>query len=63
MSTNRAEQECLPPLASALQACVDSLTFDAQGHPTGISKTVAAINCQETLLFRFPRSNSDWNRD
>ncbi|MFN6474960.1 hypothetical protein [Nostoc sp. DedQUE07] len=63
MSTNRAEQECLPPLTSVLQACVDSLTFDAQGHPTGISETIAAINCQETLLLRFPRSNSDWNRD
>ncbi|MBC6430993.1 hypothetical protein FM036_09225 [Nostoc sp. HG1] len=63
ISTNRAEQECLPPLASALQACMDSLTFDAQGHPTGISETVAAINCQETLPFRFLRSNNDWNND
>ncbi len=59
ISTNSAEKECLPPLASALQACVDSLTFDAQGHSTGISETVAAINCQKTLPFSKDDENSD----
>jgi hypothetical protein len=61
ISTDKAEWACLPPLALALEACMDSLTFDAQGHPIGISETVAAIDCQRTLPFRFPFSNSDRN--
>ncbi|MEH1840181.1 MAG: hypothetical protein V7L20_15795 [Nostoc sp.] len=59
ISTNRAEKECLPPLASALQACVDSLTFDAQGYATGISETVAVISCRKTFPFKYPLDNSD----
>lgn len=63
ISTNTAEKECLPPLASALQACVDSLTFDAQGYPTGISETVAAISCRKTPPFKYPLDNSDENSE